>query len=334
MNGKLVLQRLESVGRGNPIDSDQIANAIRSATTPFCQEVVAVIKRMIKKPKTTPEGKLELLQAFCACMRVNNEHFQRAASEKILRRLGVFASHRKDSTDPRRGMDLFKSKSMEQIVASQEFFTLLLENIEEWAFALGDENPSYRSLYNELLCSGVAFPKYSIRESTEMQLKRLPGKELVSSLRARLAAGASEDEIQSYIIALKDRVEKLKSSLSRPSMETLRLEVVFTEIEELSTALEEAHQPRQPPAPPAAPPAVDQSPRLIAQAQASFFPVVEPGSLPVPPQLLDDQGAMDEDLRPDLVIPPGMESPSIRYKPSYHTIKRKVVNEFRPNVCQ
>lgn len=336
MSSKALLQKLENISKGvlTPTDHEEIANTIRSATFPICSGVVATVKKALKRQKLTPEIKLHFLKVFCACMRVNNTHFVRAAEGKILKRLSVLASHRPGIADPRRGMDLFKAARMEQIVASQEFLTTLLENVEEWAFALGDQHPGYRSMYQELLISGVVFPKYSTAEATANKLRKLKTTLLAKDLQKKIQRGEQNtEEIAAYVQVIRERIDALNQSLAPGTMETVNIELVVSQIEALTKVIEIAENAKKPRDVPqaAAQPAKagkDLNEELKKQAASRWMGIPEPAALPEPLSLEEEDDAMEVALRPDLIVPAGMESPSIYHKPSYQTIRNKVDNRL------
>ena len=97
MSAKDLLSKLDEITRSpnTAFNPNTLGNWMRSAPLPQCKSVVAAIKSIIKKNKVSPQGKLNALKVFCACMRTNNPEFVRAAEEKVVRRLGILAAHNK-----------------------------------------------------------------------------------------------------------------------------------------------------------------------------------------------------------------------------------------------
>lgn len=97
MSLKDVIQLFEQVAtnpRGqahlSPIDS-----FLRVASVKDCGKVVRKAKELIKSRKIQPEGKLQTLKLFSRCMDCDNCHFVTCVVHRFLRRLVIFASHRK-----------------------------------------------------------------------------------------------------------------------------------------------------------------------------------------------------------------------------------------------
>jgi hypothetical protein len=96
-------------------------------------------------------------------MRTQNTQYLLYAQKKILRRLGVLAGHRKDSSDIERGRDLFGT----DVTSDSERYAVLflqyvLMYIKEWGTEYGTDprgKPSgYCKLYAKLQDDKVEFP--------------------------------------------------------------------------------------------------------------------------------------------------------------------------------
>ena len=143
-------------------EATTFAQSMTTASEATARAVITQVKKLLKDRSIPPTGKLAALQLFHQCMGTGNEPFLLFAQKKILRRLGEFARHRKASTFPDRGADIFGSCQGEQQTASIEFLRILLYAIKSWATRYGiaphGGESEYLKLYRALEAERVAFP--------------------------------------------------------------------------------------------------------------------------------------------------------------------------------
>lgn len=142
-----------------------LADLIKSSKLPVCKEVISEIKKQIKSSKVSPPEKLRALKALNTLMMVGNVHFLLFAGKKIMERLGILASHKKELSIEMRAESLFgknSSNTSENRTASLNFLNCLLDYIKSWASEFGkapDKSDSaFFTTYNKLKESGVRFP--------------------------------------------------------------------------------------------------------------------------------------------------------------------------------
>jgi len=68
---------------------------LQTAGAKDCIQVVKKAKGLIKSRKVQAEGKLQTLKLLCRCVDAGNSHFTACVVQRFLRRLLIFASHRK-----------------------------------------------------------------------------------------------------------------------------------------------------------------------------------------------------------------------------------------------
>lgn len=109
-----------------------LADLIKQSKMTACKEVITLIKKIIKSKQYPPPQKTRALKVLNACMIVGNVNFLMFAQKKIMSRLEILATYKKELTLEQRAESLFgkeSAKSLENKTASIEFLKLLLEYI-------------------------------------------------------------------------------------------------------------------------------------------------------------------------------------------------------------
>ena len=73
-----------------------LADLIRTSKLPVCKEVVSQIKKIIKSKSNPPPQKLRALKALNTLMLVGNVNLLIFTGKKIMSRLSILASHKKE----------------------------------------------------------------------------------------------------------------------------------------------------------------------------------------------------------------------------------------------
>lgn len=97
MNSREILSSIDAIVN-SPSRADlieQLASYSRTASPASCREIIDQVKRIFKKSRWDPIGKLQALRLFDECFQQRNSEFLEYAGRKILRRLTVLASHRR-----------------------------------------------------------------------------------------------------------------------------------------------------------------------------------------------------------------------------------------------
>lgn len=133
-----------------------------------CKVIIKTLKKTIKSKKELPATRVMALkvpskQLLNQCILTGNPHFLQYAGKKVLSRLTILASHRKESKEITRGEDIFGPISLASAhsrAASIEFLTCLLLYMKLWAKLYGQEEsyPVYYLSYLKLVNFGVTFP--------------------------------------------------------------------------------------------------------------------------------------------------------------------------------
>lgn len=232
----------------------------------------------------------------------------------------------------KRGMDLFRATVMEDIVASEKFLVLLLENIEEWAKSVGPNVPAYLQLYQELIEQGVTFPVYSSEQVQLNRLRAMKPREVVAFVKAKLEAQREDPEIvKLHVEVLRDKRQELTNTVSMATLNPKIMQAHMACLDEIDLLLtiaetyQKEESPQRVPVQNAVPVAVavDRTEELISKAMKNWAVLKEPGTVPAPVSLYsDNEDELDVGLRPDLEYV-GVVSPSIRHSGSYYTLKAK-----------
>lgn len=234
-----------------------------------------------------------------------------------------------------RGMDLFKATVMEEIVASEQFLVLLLENIEEWARSVGTQVSVYQTLYQELKEQGVTFPVYSAAQVELNRLRAMKPQEVAAFMRAELEAQREAPEkVHIHVEILREKQQDLLQTAQMATLNQMAMEALVACSEEINQLLTLADTYRQvkrpskvhskPPVPASAP--INRSSELVAKAIENWAALLEPSTASAPAALdSDNEDALDKALRPDLE---DMGAVSLRQSRNFRTLKgRKGPND-------
>lgn len=148
-----------------------------------CKDVLRTIKRIIKDKKQLPAQRLMALKVIAmqllhCCLQTSNPDFVQFTAAKLLKRLTILGTHRKESKDHNRGEDLFGQISLlsyQSRQASSEFLVRLLIYMKEWAAKYGEiegVKTGFYYSYWKLVNFGVAFPDSEsvLKDKTETVL--------------------------------------------------------------------------------------------------------------------------------------------------------------------
>ena len=209
----------------------------------------------------------------------------------------------------KRGMDLFGANRMGEILASQKFLVLLLENIEEWARSLGPHVPAYTHLYESLKSQGVTFPVYTQEEMEFNRLRAMQPRDVLAYLSGQLQAQKdSPEKVKITARVLKEKREELAHAVSMATLNERTMQETMTCVDEIDSILgvietyKQAERQRSVPKKPQKEKPVDRTEELIAKAEGNWAGIEEPRSNGQNPGILDedDGDEMDIDIRPDL----------------------------------
>lgn len=241
----------------NPEEAKAFLQSMTQANDSTARAVITEMKKTLKDRAVPPTLKLATLQLFHQCMGLNNMHFLLFAQKKILRRLGEFARHRKNSANQDRGADLFGPVQGEQQAASIEFLKTLLQAIKAWASRYGiapsGGDSDYLKLYRTLSAEKVVFPADSraspalnsprAQQSSvsKLQADLSKCKQTADLLRQMLAANPSQSEVAptaSQVSGYKAQLELEIETRSSQSSSEAELNLLLDAHDHISKALE------------------------------------------------------------------------------------------------
>ena len=190
-----------------------LADLIRTSKLPVCKEVVSQIKKIIKSKSNPPPQKLRALKALNTLMLVGNVNLLIFTGKKIMSRLSILASHKKELSIELRAETIFGKDSAsteENRNCSIEFINQLLDYIKNWASEFGkapDRSDSvFFTTYNKLKESGLKFP---VKQATR------PKEERKASVSKRSSAIDQVEEVITLLEESTDRamIEEYKQML-------------------------------------------------------------------------------------------------------------------------
>lgn len=150
------------VHSSDPLDAlpREIAVSLQSAGMKQVQELVRVIKQVIKDRLMMPTAKLRALQIVALGMETQHQALSVCVVRKMLRRLKLMGiqGHREGP-----GV-LFPGAPSQENAAAVAFLQLLLSSLRDWSesAALGErEKQAFQDACRQLQSAGVSFPKKS-----------------------------------------------------------------------------------------------------------------------------------------------------------------------------
>lgn len=158
-----------------------LIDLIKTAKLGICKDIISQIKKIIKSKSNSPPHKLRALKLLNSCMMVQNVEFLMFTQKKIMSRLAILASHRKELSLELRSESIFgkeSSSSVENRSASIEFVATLLEYIKLWAGEFGKSPDKTDSVfyitYSKLKENGVRFPSRQVMKNYIGEEKKGP----------------------------------------------------------------------------------------------------------------------------------------------------------------
>jgi hypothetical protein len=137
----------------------------------YSKEVLKYLKEVIKSKKTSPTVKLQALKLLNSLMSSKNVFIIEYCGKKFFNRFKIFAEHRKESKDERRGTLLFQAEGRSNQVASEEFLILLLKSVKIWAknhpLDSRGKPSAFSKLFSYLQSKGVTFPEEGQKKEKE-----------------------------------------------------------------------------------------------------------------------------------------------------------------------
>lgn len=104
----------------------------RASNQNVIEMIVDNVKETIKDDNVEPMRKYQAILMLRDLMKSHNKALGKYVVKKILKRLTVFAQHRKNSKDEERGKDIFPKTKIKQQQYGAQFLVTLLLAIEEW----------------------------------------------------------------------------------------------------------------------------------------------------------------------------------------------------------
>lgn len=145
-----------------PLDSlpRELTAGLQSAGMRQVQELVKVMKQVIKDRGVQPTAKLRALKLVVMGMDTQNPALSTCVVRKMLRRLKLMGIQ-----GTREGpAALFAAESSQETAASASFLQLLLSSLKDWSesSAFGErEKQAFQEACRQLQSAGVSFPKRS-----------------------------------------------------------------------------------------------------------------------------------------------------------------------------
>ena len=132
--------------------------------TSIGKEILAQIKKIIKmKRNCSASIKVRALHLLNVCIQTGNTQFLDAAQKKIMSRLKIMASYKKEA-----GTLFGRTSDASERQKAEEFLVVLLGYIKEWAskFGMSADNKMsvFYNTYNALVREKVTFPEQPKRE--------------------------------------------------------------------------------------------------------------------------------------------------------------------------
>lgn len=158
----LVQVAIRLVHSSAPLDTlpQELAVALQSAGMRQVQELVKVVKQVIKDRGVQPTAKLRALQLVVMGMETKSPVLSTCVARKMLRRLKLMAIQ-----GTREGpAALFSAENSQETAASVSFLQLILSSLREWSesSAFGErEKQAFQEACRQLQSAGVSFPKRS-----------------------------------------------------------------------------------------------------------------------------------------------------------------------------
>lgn len=258
-----------------------LADLTKHSKMSSCKESISFIKKIIKSKQFLPPAKLRALKLLNSCMLVGNVDFLLFAQKKILSRLEILASYKKELSDELRGENLFGKdsvKSLENKTASIEFLKYLLDCIRTWAGEFGkapDKSDSQFYLsYMRLKESGVKFRPKALRGSIKEEKKNpIQRKSSIRDSIENTLKLYEENTDESLKSDLRDALNYQKGQLETKIQETMasdnsdEVETLLTLMDRLQAALNKNPNVRSQ----SLYPSLEVKPKVIQKAPESTF---------------------------------------------------------------
>lgn len=234
-----------------------LADLIRSSKLPVCKDVVSQIKKIIKSKSNPPPQKLRALKALNTLMLVGNVNLLIFTGKKIMSRLSILASHKKEYPIEVRAESIFGKDSFsnqENRNSSIEFINHLLDFIRNWASEFGKAPDKSESIffltYNKLKESGVKFPIKQPTRSKEERKASIPKRpstiDQVAEVISLLEESTDRAMIEEYKQILRSSKLELENALqvAMTNENSSEIETLLEVIDKITAALES--NPRYP----------------------------------------------------------------------------------------
>lgn len=197
-----------------------ITTQIISASSSACKDVISHIKKVIKSKSFPPQQKLRALIILNSCMQTSNANFLQNVQEKILTRLSILASYKKEVPIPIRAEGIFGHSFSNNPVfkeSSIEFINLLLSYLKSWAADFGmcpDKSDSlFFTVFKKLKDSGVVFPKSGKKDEKVENKKKLEILITVENILELLEKCEDSELAEDYKNMVKSHVRGLQDAL-------------------------------------------------------------------------------------------------------------------------
>lgn len=218
----------------------QIPKQVIAAKQSVCKDIISHIKKVIKSKTHPPQQKLRGLKILDSCIKVANINFLILTQEKILTRLGILASYKKEVPVEIRAEGIFGKEFSNNPVfkeSSIEFINTLLKFLKSWALDFGKMQDGSDSLffstYMKLRNSGVRFPSEAVNIE-EKKAKDLVKPQYVLTIERLLGLvnqGGNENMISQYKKMIKSHKASIKAGLKKARNENLQDDIeMFMEL--------------------------------------------------------------------------------------------------------
>ena len=202
----------------------QIPKQVIAAKQSVCKDIISSIKKVIKSKTHPPQQKLRGLKILDSCIKVANVNFLILCQEKILTRLGILASYKKEVPVEIRAEGIFGKEFSNNPTfkeSSTEFINCLLKFLKSWALDFGKMQDGSDSLffstYVKLRESGVRFPAEN-PDKDGKKAKDLVKPQYVLTVERLLALveqGGNENMISQYKKMIKSHQASIKAGLKK-----------------------------------------------------------------------------------------------------------------------
>lgn len=197
----------------------EVAVSLQSAGMKQVQDLVKMIKQVIKDKGVLPTAKLRALQLLSLCMETQHPALSTCVVRQMLKRLKLMG------IQGHRAGTLFPGAPSQESTATAAFLQLLMRCLREWSesTALGErEKQAYQEACRQLQNAGVIFPKKS-GTSRVLSEYRESGSTLMRLLSMRnpdlMAVHEAAEVVRNVMAVLQADIEaRIESDLSAEAL--------------------------------------------------------------------------------------------------------------------